>query len=134
MVITGLAGVFLRLAFIADHLFNSVPLTEIGLPIMVRSSGLAEFINHVLVLLTLQPLEAPSVVAGDAIPKELAMQFHIENMTCGGCVRGVTKAVQSVDPTAEVKADPATHKVDVTSTAPRERLVAALTNAGFTPA
>ena len=26
------------------------------------------------------------------------MQFHIENMTCGGCVRSVTKAIQSVDP------------------------------------
>ncbi len=62
------------------------------------------------------------------------MQFHIENMTCGGCARSVTKAVQSVDPTAEVKADPATHKVDVTSAASRERLAAALTDAGFAPA
>ena len=35
------------------------------------------------------------------------MQFHIENMTCGGCVRSVTKAIQSVDPSAEVTADPA---------------------------
>ncbi len=26
------------------------------------------------------------------------MQFHIENMTCGGCARSVTKAIQSVDP------------------------------------
>ena len=30
------------------------------------------------------------------------MQFHIENMTCGGCARSVTKAIQSVDPQAEV--------------------------------
>lgn len=62
------------------------------------------------------------------------MQFHIENMTCGGCARSVTKAIQSVDPSAEVKADPGTHKVDVTSTAPRERLVAALTEVGYAPA
>ena len=62
------------------------------------------------------------------------MQFHIENMTCGGCVRGVTKAVQSVDPTALVNADPATHQVDITSALPRETFVAALTHAGFTPA
>ena len=34
------------------------------------------------------------------------MQFHIENMTCGGCARSVTKAIQSVDPTAEVNAIP----------------------------
>lgn len=62
------------------------------------------------------------------------MQFLIENMTCGSCARGVTRAIQSVDPMAEVTADPGTHKVDVTSVAPRERLVAALTNAGYAPA
>ncbi len=59
------------------------------------------------------------------------MQFQIENMTCGGCVRSVTKAIQSVDPIAQVNADPATHKVDVTTTVPRARLEAALADAGF---
>lgn len=59
------------------------------------------------------------------------MQFHIENMTCGGCVRSVTKAIQSVDPTAQVSADPATHKVDVVTTAARERLAFVLNDAGF---
>lgn len=59
------------------------------------------------------------------------MQFHIENMTCGGCVRSVTKAIQSVDPAAQIDADPATHKVDVTTTAPRARLEAVLADAGF---
>ena len=59
------------------------------------------------------------------------MQFHIENMTCGGCVRSVTKAIQSVDPGAQVSADPATHKVDVTTKAPREKLQAVLADAGF---
>jgi copper chaperone len=44
------------------------------------------------------------------------MQFHIQNMNCDGCVRSVTKAIQSVDPSAEVRADPASHKLDVTST------------------
>lgn len=62
------------------------------------------------------------------------MQFHIENMTCGGCARSVTKAIQSVDPTAEVKADPASHKVDVKTVAKREALTAALTTAGYVPA
>lgn len=62
------------------------------------------------------------------------MQFHIETMTCGGCVRGVTKVIQSIDPKAEVKADPATHLVEVTTSAPRETLSAALTDAGFAPA
>ena len=62
------------------------------------------------------------------------MQFHIENMTCGGCVRSVTKAIQSVDPAAEVRADTATHTVEVTSVAARERLTAALTEIGYAPA
>jgi len=59
------------------------------------------------------------------------MQFHIENMTCGGCVRGVTRAIHSVDPVAQVSADPATHKVDVVTTAPRASLQSALADAGF---
>jgi len=62
------------------------------------------------------------------------MQFHIKNMTCGGCARSVTRAIQSVDPEAEVRADPASHMVEVTSTAPRDRLVAALTEVGYAPA
>ncbi|MEF3045660.1 heavy-metal-associated domain-containing protein [Pseudotabrizicola sp. L79] len=62
------------------------------------------------------------------------MQFHIENMTCGGCARSVTKAIQAVDPTAEVSADPASHKVEVKSAASRDRLVAALTEVGYAPA
>ncbi len=59
------------------------------------------------------------------------MQFHIENMTCGACVRGVTNAIQSVDPAAKVSADPTTRKVDVATTAPREKLKSALADAGF---
>ncbi|MBY0364208.1 MAG: heavy-metal-associated domain-containing protein [Phreatobacter sp.] len=62
------------------------------------------------------------------------MQFQIENMTCGGCARSVTKAIQSVDPSAEVTADPASHKVEVKSAASRDRLVAALTEVGYAPA
>ena len=68
------------------------------------------------------------------IPTEDPVQFHIENMTCGGCVRGVTKAIQSVDPEASVSADLATQKVEVTTQAARDRLVAALADAGFEPA
>jgi copper chaperone len=59
------------------------------------------------------------------------MQFHVENMTCGGCVRGVTRAIQSVDPAAEVAADLATHDVEVKTSAARELLAKALAEAGF---
>ena len=59
------------------------------------------------------------------------MKFHLPDMSCGGCVRGVTRAIQSVDPAAEVKADLESHKVRVTTGAARESLVAALAEAGF---
>ena len=60
------------------------------------------------------------------------MEFRIEDMTCGGCVRGVTKAIQSVDPEAKIDADVATHRVAVKTAAHREQLVRALADAGFT--
>lgn len=61
------------------------------------------------------------------------MQFHIDNMTCDGCARSVTRAIQSVDAAAEVSADPDHRKVEVKSSAPREQLESALREAGFAP-
>jgi len=61
------------------------------------------------------------------------MEFHIENMTCGGCARGVTRAIQSVDANAKVVADPPSRSVVVTSTATREQLEQALIEADFPP-
>lgn len=59
------------------------------------------------------------------------MRFHIETMACGGCVRGATQAIRSVDPAARVGADPATRQVEVVSDQPRARLEAALVEAEF---
>jgi copper chaperone len=61
------------------------------------------------------------------------MQFHIENMTCGGCARGVTKAIQSVDANAQVSADPPKRSVEVESSASRMQIEQALIAAGFAP-
>ena len=59
------------------------------------------------------------------------MQLHIESMTCGGCARSVTKAIQSVDSAARVEANPATRKVVVTSSRPRAEFEAVLAEAGY---
>lgn len=59
------------------------------------------------------------------------MQFHIQNMTCFGCARSVTAAIQSVDKAAVVKADPESRKVDVETSAARAELEAVLAEAGF---
>lgn len=59
------------------------------------------------------------------------MEFHIENMTCGGCIKGVTKAIQSVDPDAKIDASLETKLVQVTSTRQRNTFLPALERAGF---
>lgn len=59
------------------------------------------------------------------------MQFHIQNMTCGGCARSVTKAIQSLDPAARVEADPAARTVVVTSMRSPGEIEAVLAAAGY---
>ena len=59
------------------------------------------------------------------------MQFQIDSMTCGGCVRSVTKAIQTLDATAQVTADIPAHTVQVQTTATPAAVVAALEEAGY---
>lgn len=61
------------------------------------------------------------------------MQFHLDNMTCGGCARTVTKAIQSVDANANVVTDPPTRLVNIETSASQDQVVAALREAGFPP-
>ena len=58
--------------------------------------------------------------------------FNVKDMTCGMCVKHVTKAVQTVEPGAEVKVDLATGKVEVSPT-PKDpaALAKAITDAGY---
>jgi copper chaperone len=59
------------------------------------------------------------------------MQFHVETMTCGGCVRRVTTALRSLDPAAQVQADPASRRLVVISSRPQGEIEAALAEAGY---
>jgi len=68
-----------------------------------------------------------------SIHKEIAMQFHLDNMTCGGCARTVTRAIQSVDPEASIITDPASHFVEIQTSVAKEKIVAALSEEGFSP-
>ncbi|WP_316153783.1 heavy-metal-associated domain-containing protein [Cupriavidus sp. BIC8F] len=61
------------------------------------------------------------------------MQFHLDDMTCGGCARTVTKAIQMIDPGARVVTDPPTRLVQVQTSASEEQIVTALREAGFPP-
>lgn len=59
------------------------------------------------------------------------MELRIENMTCGGCARSVTKAIQSVDPNASIVTDPAARRVKVETTATSAAVQQVLEEAGY---
>ena len=61
------------------------------------------------------------------------MEFHIDNMTCGGCAKSVTKAIQSVDPEAKVYIDLGAKVPRVTSNSDETAIVAILDDVGYPP-
>lgn len=60
-------------------------------------------------------------------------RFTVPDMTCGGCVKAITGAVQRLDPTATVKTNLDTHLVEIESAQPAAALMEAIDAAGFTP-
>lgn len=62
----------------------------------------------------------------------MASVFLVEKMTCNGCVRHVTKAIQTAQVAADVKIDLATGKVEVTpDPADPAALAKIITEAGY---
>lgn len=57
--------------------------------------------------------------------------FTVTGMTCGHCEKAVTRALQQVDPQAQVVIDRAQNRVQVESTQPREALAQAITEEGY---
>jgi Cu+-exporting ATPase len=64
--------------------------------------------------------------------EESMTTFNVKDMTCGMCVKHVTKAVQTVEPGADVKVDLASGKVEVSPT-PKDpaALAKAISEAGY---
>ena len=58
-------------------------------------------------------------------------QINVSGMSCGGCARRVTKAIQSVDPAAIVEVDLAAGTVRVRSNAAPEVLMQKISDAGY---
>ena len=56
--------------------------------------------------------------------------FTVQGMTCGHCEKAVTRAIQKLDPQAEVKIDRAANQVDVLSDQPRTALAQVITDEG----
>ncbi len=57
--------------------------------------------------------------------------FTVTGMTCGHCEKAVARAIQQLDPQAEVKADRTQNLVQVQSTQPREALAQAMAEEGY---
>ncbi|OBV36697.1 heavy-metal-associated domain-containing protein [Janthinobacterium psychrotolerans] len=58
-------------------------------------------------------------------------QLQVENMSCGHCVNAVTKAVQSVDPQAQVQIELDEKSVKVGTDKSLEAISAAIAEAGY---
>ncbi|MEJ5021104.1 heavy-metal-associated domain-containing protein [Ochrobactrum vermis] len=59
------------------------------------------------------------------------MELKIEGMTCGGCAKSVTMAIQSVDPDAKVETNPAVRAVKIETTATLVAILQVLDEAGY---
>lgn len=60
-------------------------------------------------------------------------RFTVPDMTCGGCVKAITGAVQRLDPQAKVTTNLDTQLVEIVSAQPAAALMEAIDAAGFTP-
>lgn len=60
------------------------------------------------------------------------MQFQIDDMTCGSCVRHVNKAIAGIDPNAKIEADTVARWISVATTADADAVIRALAADGYT--
>lgn len=61
------------------------------------------------------------------------LTFIVPDLACSACVDTVTKAIQAIDTTAQVKnADPTTKQVEVTTNASEAVIKQAIVDAGYT--
>jgi copper chaperone len=61
------------------------------------------------------------------------IEFKIDAMSCGHCVKSITETVQTLDPKATLTTDLESKKVSINSQLDSAVLKAALTEAGYPP-
>ncbi|GLO51663.1 heavy-metal-associated domain-containing protein [Pseudomonas sp. S1(2024)] len=57
--------------------------------------------------------------------------FNVQGMTCGHCVKAVTRAVQEQDAAAKVEVDLAARQVRVQSELAQEQILTAIRDEGY---
>lgn len=60
------------------------------------------------------------------------MEFEVEGMTCGHCVRAITRAIHTLDPDARVDVDLAQGMVTVEGQALPDAVANAISREGYT--
>lgn len=61
----------------------------------------------------------------------MTLHLTVPSMACSACGETIAKAIQAVDPTAAVQADPKTKRVKIETTASEATVKQAITGAGY---
>jgi copper chaperone len=61
----------------------------------------------------------------------MTLQFTVPDMACSACADTITKAVKTIDPEAEIQADPKTKQVSIRSQASETTVKEAIVSAGY---
>jgi copper chaperone len=61
----------------------------------------------------------------------MSQEFKVTGMSCGHCTSTVQKAIQTLDPKAQVTIDLKTGRVDVVSEHSRANIIGAIENVGY---
>jgi copper chaperone len=64
----------------------------------------------------------------------MTLQLTVPNMACSACGETITKAIQAIDSTAIVNADPKTKLVSIETQQSETAIKQAIANAGYTVA
>ena len=59
------------------------------------------------------------------------MKFTVSGMTCGGCIKAVTGAIQSADPNAQIKVDLPTQSIELQTVLSTSEAQLLIEDAGF---
>jgi copper chaperone len=59
------------------------------------------------------------------------LSLKVSGMTCGGCIKAVTKAIQTQDPQAKVQADLVSQMVNLETALSAAQASQIITDAGF---
>ena len=59
------------------------------------------------------------------------MKFTVSGMTCGGCIKAVTKTIQSADPQVQVQVDLGSQTIELETQLNSNEAQQLITDAGF---